>query len=74
MEFLNLKTQTARIERPAMTIALTYYLMKLLRRVVSHCQRRSTEFWEQTIFLLSRPKLVAYPVRARGRLDSTGSP
>lgn len=62
------------IEKPAMTIALSYFLMKLLRRVVIRCEGQFQEIMEQTFFLLHRSRLIAYPVRTRGRLDSTGSP
>ena len=57
-----------------MTIARTFFLMKWLHRAVGDFQARSTEFVDQRIFLLHRSTLVAYPVRTRGRLDSTGSP
>ena len=57
-----------------MTIALTLYLMNLLRRVTSRRRCQSTKFSDESIFLLHRSLLVTYPVRTRGRLDSTGSP
>ena len=62
------------IEKPAMTIALSYFLMKLLRRALIRCEGQFQEIWEQAFFFLHRSRLVAYPVRTRGRLDSTGSP
>ncbi len=57
-----------------MTIARTYFLVKWLRRAIDCFQRRFAELVDQRKFLLHRSTLIAYPVRTRGRLDSTGSP
>lgn len=57
-----------------MTIALTIFLMRLLRRVTNRSQFQSVKFGDERILFLHRSSLVPYPVRTRGRLDSTGSP
>ena len=57
-----------------MTLALTYFLMKLLRRNLNRCEGGTANFLQRRSFLLQRRAWVAYPVRTRGRLDSTGSP
>jgi hypothetical protein len=53
-----------------MTTALIFLVLRLLRRSTSHCQRLAAAL----IFRLHPAVLIPYPVRNRGRLDSTGSP
>ena len=53
-----------------MTTALIFLVLRLLRRSTTHFQQLAAE----SILRLHPRVLIPYPVRTRGRLDSTGSP
>ena len=53
-----------------MTTALIFLVLRLLRRSTSHFRQLVAE----TTLRLHPAVLIPYPVRTRGRLDSTGSP